>query len=102
LKADTLSKIQFEQILKTHPNQGCYLLMREEWKIIEADLGSQEDKYVPQILPKLKGRVFWSSSVCEGNSDLAFRFSGGYSGGVGTHFRSNPEALRCGCSAESE
>lgn len=86
------------EIHKKNPVPGCYLMSREDWEVIEGDLGYQEKKYIPQILPRLKGRVFWSSSGFPYNAFSAFLFDG-YSGFVGNGVRSYGSAVRCGCSA---
>jgi hypothetical protein len=85
-------KGEFDKILATSI-AGCYLPAREEFRILESDFGSQENKYVPQILPKLSNRLFWSSSGTPDNDDFAFSFLGFVYFGS----RTSNKSVRCAC-----
>jgi hypothetical protein len=89
---------EFETVLRNKPIQGCYLLSREEWKQLESDFGIQERKYIPQILPGLKNRWFWSSSGSSFDAYYAFHFNGS-DGGVISGNRNLNESVRCACAA---
>jgi hypothetical protein len=89
---------EFETVLRNKPIQGCYLLSREEWKQIESDFGKHERRYIPQILPSLNNRWFWSSSGNPRNADNAFFFDG-YGGYVDGVTRSLEGSVRCACAA---
>jgi hypothetical protein len=84
------------------PISGCYLMSREEWKIIESDLDAGgvvgEPRYVPQILPRLQGRWFWTSSEFPRDSSHAFSFSG-ITGEVSDETRHHDGAVRCACAS---
>ncbi len=87
-------KNQVAAIHKAHPIPGIYLMSKEEWDVIEGDLGCREQKYVPQILPKLKARRFWSASVHPRDDDPAFYFNGN-DGSVYNYDRYLYKSVRC-------
>ena len=87
---------EFDRILSSHKIDGCYLPSREEWKVMEADFGKQEEKYIPQVLPKLSQRWFWSSSGYPSNPGSAFGF-GGNNGSVYNYSRNSDYSVRCAC-----
>ncbi len=81
-------------IHSANPIPGVYLMSKEQWGVIECDLGYREQKYVPQILPKLKNRFFWSASGRPQSEFGAFLFDGGR-GDVGDNGRGNVRSVRC-------
>jgi hypothetical protein len=87
---------EYDAILSSHKIPGCYLPSREEWKVLESDFGKQENKYIPQILPKLKNRRFWSSSRYPYDFISAFVFNR-YNGFVDFGPRSLQSSVRCAC-----
>lgn len=112
-KPDTLSaneKKEFDHILRNYSIDGCYLGSREEWKVIEADFGRHEKRYVRQILKKLKGpyfggEKFFSSSVYPRSDDTGndnykevYTFDGTY-GSVESDDLTGTHAARCFCSS---
>lgn len=65
---------QIKEIYSAHPIPGIYLMSKDEGNVIEDDLGYREGKYVPQILPKMKMRYFWSSSCNSVKANFGFNF----------------------------
>ncbi len=86
------------------PISGCYLMSREEWKVLEDDFdlggGEGERQYLPQIFPHLGNRWFWSSSEFPRDSSHAFSFSG-LTGEVMDQARHHNGAVRCACASRS-
>jgi hypothetical protein len=97
--SDAEAEVELTRIHSEMPIPGIYLMSEEEWKIIEGDFGYREKKYIPQILPKLFNRVFWSStSGSHYRADNVFMFDGDL--GVVYHLnRKHPESVRCGAAA---
>ncbi len=87
------------KVYESHPIFGCYLPSREELKELESDFGAHDKRYIPQILPKLVSRSFWSSSEYSGKGHGYYYFSI-YSGAVGLDTVFLSTSVRCVCSAE--
>ncbi len=88
-------KEQLAAIHHANPIPGIYLMSKEEWDVIEADLGYQESRYIPQILPKLRGEMFWTSSGKPNSTFRGFIFYGS-EGHVGYENHNNRRTVRCG------
>ncbi len=85
---------QITEIHSAYHISGIYLMSKEEWGVIGGDLRYRENKYVPQILPKLKNRSFWSASVHPPFDEYAFYFNG-VDGYVYDDDRYNGNSVRC-------
>ncbi len=90
------TEIELAKVHKEHPLSGCYLMSREEWMILEEDFGRRKSKFIPQILPKLRNRWFWSSSLRPGSPSYAFHFHGRF-GFVKFASWIMVGSVRCGC-----
>jgi hypothetical protein len=97
---DPAERIQkLSQIHKTMLIPGIFLMSQEEWSVLEEDLGYQDQRYIPQILPKLVNRQFWSSSGVPTRAYGAFIFDGDHGKILSTDYRYYDKQVRCGAAA---
>ncbi len=89
------------EVHRTHPILGCYLMSREEWTVLQEDFRAREKTYVPQVLPNLANRFFWSATVFPGARKPVCIFDGNEGVIHCDGIRSATMTVRCACAVPS-
>ncbi len=90
-------KERLQEIYRTYPISGIYLMNKAEWDEIVSDFGFREDRYISQILPQLQ-KKFWSSSSSLANKKEGYYFSG-YHGNIESRDIHIREGMSARCAA---